>query len=1389
MKHERLETLLREYLQHQDSTQIHDFFDAIHRSETVKEKPQPTLVQKAEMKLSTLVSNVSPESDAEEQKSAKVDQASMSTGRFGEYEATKQLGRGGMGEVWQVKDHTLHRLVALKVMHTKLVSDPSAKESFEAEAQISAQLQHPGIVPLYDFGALPGGDLYFTMKEVEGQSLETVIQMLHAVDHENIWNVRQDGWSIRRLIEVFYAVCKTMAYVHSKGVVHCDLKPSNILLGDYGEVYVVDWGIAKRLCSNRDDSFVYTDLDDTPFEQDGFIVGTPVYMSPEQAWGDVENIGIRSDVYALGVILYEILTGEVAYQGSPEEIVQFKRSGVTPFNKEDWIRSKQVPVLGSEEATLHIPQGETAAFPAPSTFEGPPSIDRAEKEVSSSRPNVPLALLSICEKAMQYDLHQRYPDTSLLAQDIQSWLDGVQRKEKARDILQRCAAMEERCRVLLSEAQRAWDLADEQISAKREDAHEGWASWLHAQEKLMRAEEQEQDAHQLLQGALIYAPEMLEIHRRLLALEYKDFTQNLLYADDRTLKKWRRKVDIYLENIPASEAADWRNKIQATVDLLPLLRKRAGQFTGRNAQKREMLSSLPATSLLTLTGTAGVGKTHLAMEVGLQWREKTGAKILFCDCKNVQDEWSMAQVVAKDLHLILSSNEGWNPIVEELKRCGPVLIIVDHAEHFGSVLKLVLSMLFERVPELKVVLSSRRRLGMSQELVYTIQPMSLLEGVELFVSMAQKIQPDFQFSTDNRDMICQIVDKLDGLPLAIALAAARISILPLADIVARLSERMNLLQDSLRSSKQRGLQDTLDWSWSLLSDTEQSAFLQCSIFQGGFTLAAAEEVVSFSSHGGSVSVLDVLEALCDDHLLFKEKNDGGFRYQMLSSMQAFAHQKMNEGRWLRALRVRHARYYGRLYRRVVDTSSFWSLLEPELDNFGVGIRYGTPSTALDCCLAAIRYFRSKGPLIRALDHAEQYLAREDVVGDLRIQIQVCQSRLWRISGNFQQAREQQEHLCQSVLGLSLWSDQRDATIGFSNEKTRAASKQTIADALLEMGLIEESGARYDAALYYLGQAKMICEQEELHVGLIQTLNATGLIYRTQGKSQEALQWIEKSIRIADQHGGMYRQGTAYQAQGNVYTSLGMYKKGLQALERARQLYEESGVVLDLSRIIGGIGLAQNHLGDYGNARRSFEESIAKSKRIGNKRLEAVMLGNLGLVHYHLGDYQTALHCYSQSVQMNESIGNKKSAGIFGGNMGLIYADTGQYSQAMTCYEYALRISQDIGNKESEAYIRAVIGKVQMFLGQYESARTYYRQAIAINREIGRKLHEGYSIGALGIIALQLGEDAEAYALYGRAVRIGEETENPHLIGLFSGYIGEYWYRQGDPSKAQTFLNL
>ena len=258
-----------------------------------------------------------------------------------------EIARGGMGAILKGRDADLGRDLAVKVLLDRHRDDPDLVRRFVEEAQIAGQLQHPGIVPVYRLGTLPDRRPYFTMKLVRGRTLAALLAERDVpvgwVQPTDAGRGQPGGLhppydDLPRFVSIFEQVCRTMAYAHSRGVIHRDLKPSNIMVGGFGEVQVMDWGLAKVLAhgeaasrpdepSRANETVVATARSGSAgsdLSRAGSVIGTPAYMAPEQARGEVHRVEARADVFALGAILCEILADRPPYVGRVPGEVQRK---------------------------------------------------------------------------------------------------------------------------------------------------------------------------------------------------------------------------------------------------------------------------------------------------------------------------------------------------------------------------------------------------------------------------------------------------------------------------------------------------------------------------------------------------------------------------------------------------------------------------------------------------------------------------------------------------------------------------------------------------------------------------------------------------------------------------------------------------------------------------------------------------------------------------------------------------------------------------------------------------------------------------------------------------------------------------------------------------------
>jgi serine/threonine-protein kinase len=391
------------------------------------------------------------------------------------------IGRGGMGEVHRAFDRVLHRTVALKVVRAEYAGQLELNARFLEEAQIAAQLDHPGIVPVYDHGRFPDGRLWLTMKEVRGRTYGALI----AEHHRDT-----EGVTLKRLVQVYLRVCEAVAAAHARRVVHRDLKPDNVMVGDFGEIFVMDWGLAK-VVGREPSSPPGVEPRTTPRASGllldtnyGQAMGTPRYMAPEQARGQTHEIGPQADVYALGAILHEVLTGQ------PPKVPDLRGAirPVTPFEGYD-----------------------------------------------ASRRPLPVELVGLCIECLRPQAESRPVDAGSVAGTVSAWLDGAHHAEAARALVEEAERLRQQAALLRADEQRLREAAEralEQLpaSAPTADKHAAWADQDAAEAKRIEARLLETETVQRLRAALAHDPTH---HEARLALA-RHHQQALLEAERRS---------------------------------------------------------------------------------------------------------------------------------------------------------------------------------------------------------------------------------------------------------------------------------------------------------------------------------------------------------------------------------------------------------------------------------------------------------------------------------------------------------------------------------------------------------------------------------------------------------------------------------------------------------------------------------------------------------------------------------------------------------------------------------------------------------------------------------------------------------------------------------------
>lgn len=400
---------------------------------------------------------------------------------IGRYLVKAKLDQGGMGSIYRVYDPELRRTLALKLVHRHMINYSDILSRFIEEAQLTAQLQHSNIIPVLDYGMLPNGQYYFTMPEIIGKTLNLTVSEIFSLQEQPLIKHQ-----VHRLLEIFHQACKTVAYAHDKGVIHCDLKPDNIMIGPFREVFVLDWGVARILDKSNVSVFAEGYLPNT--SRFAAVLGTPAYMAPEQARGDTESLCPQTDVYALGLILFYILTGKRAYAGEGGNTLENVRLGQM------------------------------------NTLEGPWVI--------------PQPLIDIFSKATQSEIEKRFSDADEIANAIGRWLAGEQNEQRAKELHSRAMSQQPLKEQLNKEGKETISVAQEILKniPPWEKESQRWEAWRNEDEghKLLHLSRQAgYTMEQLLLSALHYSPDLNEIHESL----------SKLYAEQHKIAELAKESD------------------------------------------------------------------------------------------------------------------------------------------------------------------------------------------------------------------------------------------------------------------------------------------------------------------------------------------------------------------------------------------------------------------------------------------------------------------------------------------------------------------------------------------------------------------------------------------------------------------------------------------------------------------------------------------------------------------------------------------------------------------------------------------------------------------------------------------------------------------------------
>ena len=770
----------------------------------------------------------------------------------------------------------------------------------------------------------------------------------------------------------------------------------------------------------------------------------------------------------------------------------------------------------------------------------------------------------------------------------------------------------------------------------------------------------------------------------------------------------------------------------APIDLLPAepfwkVPTRLTPLVGREQDVASVCALLarPDVRLLTLLGVGGIGKTHLSIQVATQLRDHFTDGVCFVGLAPISDPSLVPSSIAHELGL---QEAGARPLVETVKawlREKHFLLLLDNFEQIVSAAPLLEDML-AACPRLIILVTSREVLRLSAEHLFPVPSLTFPDlatlteqedlgqyaAVSLFVQRAQALKPDFQLTPANAHAIAEICVRLDGLPLAIELAAARIRVLPPQALLARLSQRLQVLTGGSRTLplRQQTLRNTIQWSYDLLNTEEQRLFRRLSVFVGGCTLEAVEAVcVALDKSNGAGWVLNGVASLIDKSLLQQTEQEGEEpRLLMLETIREYGLETLEASGKAEATRQAHAAYYLRLAEEaepelVGPQQTLWlERLEQEHDNLRAVLGWA---------------------LEEVID--EEARARRE----LALHLSAALEPFWVMHGHYREAR--------TFLERVLAGSERESA------SLRVRVLQATANIVQRQG-------DYDRAEVLAQQSLALCRELGDIRGIVISLFLLQEVAYTKGKTAEALALLEESVRLMRQIGEPGEVATALFNLAEQVSIQGEYARGQSLFEEALVLFRKAGNELWVGGTLvwSAFYLWWSASGDVATVRQRLQQGQALISKVGDRNWSAHSSAVAALIALSEGETARAYDLAQESLAIYLEMDYRRYIAVMLYVLGRVAAQQSDLRAARGRYVESLALAQEMGpkwiipfNLEGLAGVLATQGELR-WAAQLWGAAEVLREAIAYPLPpVERPLYER----AMATARVQLGEQAFATA--------------------------------------------
>jgi predicted ATPase/class 3 adenylate cyclase len=712
-------------------------------------------------------------------------------------------------------------------------------------------------------------------------------------------------------------------------------------------------------------------------------------------------------------------------------------------------------------------------------------------------------------------------------------------------------------------------------------------------------------------------------------------------------------------------------------------------FIGREKELAEVKRLLTMVRLVTLAGTGGAGKTRLSLQVAADLIDDFDDGVWFVKLEELTDPGLVPQAVMSVLGLREETDRPLLTTLIDFLRAKRLLLILDNSEHLIEACAQLTASLLKACPQVRLLASSREVLGVPGETIFHVPSLGLpdpqrmpsladlaqVEAIRLFIERATTAQSRFALTTSNAAAVAQICRRLDGIPLAIELAAARVKVLSVEQIAARLDDRFRLLTGGSRTAlpRQQTLRALIDWSYGLLSDSERIVFWRLAAFVRGWTLEAAEAMCS-----GDVievyDVLDLLTRLVDKSLILKEEIGGEARYHRLETIREYALEKLRESGEEPAIRSKHF--------------DFFVILAEEAEPHLTGARQGEwldrLETEHDNLRAALQWSLTTQPASA-------------------LQLAGALGRFWDVRAYFTEGRS--------------WLDQALA-------KSVDASPIVRARGLRWAGLLAARQGDHAHAQKLIGESVEVSRAYGDQRGLVTALNYMGYTAFSQGEFDRAKEALQESAALSRSLNDEASLAVALLHSGSVAWLQGDVSTARQRFEESLAIRRALGDTLGIGKALYSLGGVAESQGDYADARRYLEESLAITRQIGDKKLLAYTLAGLGEVASAQGDLEAAHRYHTEGLAVARELSDKVGiAYALEGLGGDAYAQA-DYAVARGCFEDSLNIRREIGDKDGILTCLENLARVTTAQGHTLEAIRLFAAVTAVRTRIGATMMAG-----------------------------------------------------------------